>query len=108
MDDGRGTREVKRQKIRHPKGVFFYAQVVLKRRFLVLKRAFFDKKRKKVDWGFQIEYIFLFENALSHGVAKVAKAAYGVSSFHGMADSSLRQGQIGRDKTVSVTAWIDD
>jgi hypothetical protein len=29
--------------------------------------------------------------------------AYGVSSFHGMADSSLRQGQIGRDKTVSVT-----
>ncbi|MFA5251383.1 MAG: hypothetical protein WC454_02210 [Phycisphaerae bacterium] len=48
------------------------------------------------------------KNALSHGVAKAAEAANGVSSFHGMADSSLRQGQIGRDKTVSVTAWIDD
>jgi hypothetical protein len=38
-------------------------------------------------------YIPAVENALSHGVAVVAKAAYGVSSFHGMADSSLRQGQ---------------
>ncbi len=40
-------------------------------------------------------YIPAIENALSHGVAVVAKAAYGVSSFHGMADSSFRQGQIG-------------
>jgi hypothetical protein len=41
----------------------------------MLKRAFFDKKRKKVDWGFQIEYISLFENALSHGVATEVKSS---------------------------------
>ena len=84
------------------KGVFLCAGCVEKAVFSA-EKGIFQKKGKKVDKRFRIGYISPFENALSHGVALVAKAAHGVSSFHGMADSSLRQGQIGRDKTVSVT-----
>jgi hypothetical protein len=48
---------------------------IKKGQFLVLKRAFWRKKRKKVDWGMRIEYISPFENALSHGVATEAKSS---------------------------------
>jgi hypothetical protein len=40
--------EDKKVKVQHPKGMFFYAQIALKRRFLVLKRAFFAKIKKRL------------------------------------------------------------
>jgi hypothetical protein len=56
-------------------------------------------------------YILAVENALSHGVATEVESAkltfYGVSSFHGMADSSLRQGQARPSKNgLRDKTWI--
>jgi hypothetical protein len=54
---------------------------------LIVKNDIFYKKA--VAWAFWIVYCVAVEIALSHGVAD-----FGVSSYHGMADSSLRQGQV--------------
>jgi hypothetical protein len=53
--------------------MFFYAQIMLKKRFLVLKRGFFGKKEKRLIIRSESGIFPLLKNALSHGVATAVK-----------------------------------
>jgi len=79
----------------------------VKKRFLGTGGRFLPKKEKRLIRRCESGKLSQIENALSHGVAVVANAAFGVNSITAWLTQASGGAKSGRRKTVTVTSdWI--